>query len=72
MTMAGEGGGSGGRFVRMKEAVHLTGLSQATINRLHRAGKFPPKRQLTQGCTGWRERDIQAWAAEREEVPRRS
>lgn len=67
-----------GRFLRMKDLAigiarrgetptqGIVGLSQATINRLHREGKFPPKVQLSEGCVGWWESEILAWKAGRE------
>lgn len=59
-----------GRFLRMKDVVAEIGISQATINRLHRRGEFPPKVQISARCTGWREPDIIAWKAQRLETPR--
>jgi len=71
-----------GRFLRMEDlAVGKSrpgrppmrgelGLSQATINRLHREGQFPPKHRLSKRCVGWWESDIEAWKASREKVRR--
>lgn len=55
----------GGRFLRMPDVVASVGLSQATINRLHRRGDFPPKVQISPRCTGWSEADIATWKAQR-------
>ncbi|AOH85758.1 hypothetical protein AWL63_19205 [Sphingomonas panacis] len=57
-----------GRFLRMPDVVEATGLSSATINRLHRRNEFPAKRQLSERCVGWWEQDIAAWKASRPDV----
>lgn len=54
-----------GRFLRMPDVVAATGLSIATINRMHRRNEFPAKRQLSERCVGWWEQDIAAWKASR-------
>lgn len=54
-----------GRFMRMPDVVTSTGLSSATINRMHRRGEFPPKVRISLGATGWWESEIEAWKAER-------
>lgn len=59
-----------GRLLRMPQVVAETSLSQATINRLHRRGEFPPKVQISARCTGWHEADIAAWKARRRTTPR--
>jgi prophage regulatory protein len=50
-----------GRFLGMKDVVADSGLSKPTINRLHRAGDFPPKRKLSGNRIGWFESDYLAW-----------
>lgn len=57
-----------GRFLRMSQVVAELKLSQATINRLHRRGEFPPKVQISPGATGWWESDVEAWKAARPRV----
>ncbi|WP_240502092.1 helix-turn-helix transcriptional regulator [Sphingomonas panacis] len=52
----------------MPDVVEATGLSSATINRLHRRNEFPAKRQLSERCVGWWEQDIAAWKASRPDV----
>lgn len=59
-----------GRLMRMPDVVAELGISQATINRLHRRGEFPPKVQITSRCTGWSEADIAEWKARRPNAPR--
>ncbi|PCG08883.1 AlpA family transcriptional regulator [Sphingomonas ginsenosidimutans] len=56
--------------MRMPDVVRSVGLSQATINRLHRAGDFPRKVRIGPNSTGWWESEIDAWKADREQVPR--
>lgn len=57
-----------GRFLSMEDVVGEIKLGQATINRLHRRGEFPRKRQLSDRCVGWFESEISAWKAARSEV----
>ena len=54
-----------GRLLRMKEVVAETGLSQATINRMHRRGEFPVKVEISANCVGWWESEIESWKAQR-------
>jgi prophage regulatory protein len=54
-----------GRFLRMADIVADSGLSQATINRLHRRGDFPTKVILGPCSTGWWESEYQAWKVTR-------
>jgi len=54
-----------GRFLSIRDVASDTGLSQPTINRLHRRGEFPPKVQLSPGRTGWWESEFLAWKASR-------
>lgn len=54
-----------GRFLSMVDVEQEVSLSKATINRLHRTGKFPRKRHLSERRIGWYESDIQAWKSSR-------
>lgn len=54
-----------GRFLCMRDVVADTGLSEPTINRMHRRGDFPAKVQLSPGRTGWWESEYLAWKADR-------
>lgn len=40
-------------FIRPKNAKEITGLSLSTIKRLEDAGKFPKRRRVGAGVTGW-------------------
>lgn len=53
------------RIVRECECKKRTGLSRTTRWRLERVGKFPRRRRLSEGCTGWLESEIAAWIATR-------
>ena len=53
--------------MRMAETVRRTGLHRATIYRLIERGQFPQKLQLSPGCIGFYESDIEAWIAAREQ-----
>jgi prophage regulatory protein len=57
------------RILRKPETQFKVGLSDPTIYRLERAGKFPKRIQLGGNSVGWFESEIDAWmekkAAER-------
>jgi len=59
------------RIMRKPELLALIGLSDATIWRLEKAGRFPRRIQLGGNSVGWFNTDIDAWmdsrAAERQE-----
>ncbi len=54
-----------GRFLRLNDMVASTGLSESTIRRRVREGKFPKSVALTPHCVGWWENEFEAWASER-------
>lgn len=54
-----------GRFLSMADVVADSSLSKPTINRMHRRGDFPPKRQLSGNRIGWWESEYEAWKATR-------
>jgi prophage regulatory protein len=54
-----------GRFLRLGEVRHLTGLSTSTIYAMVAAGTFPKNFKLTSKIVGWLERDIAAWQRDR-------
>jgi prophage regulatory protein len=58
------------RLLRRPAVLERVALSDTTIWRLERAGKFPRSLQLSPGAVAWRESDIEAWIAEREETGR--
>jgi prophage regulatory protein len=53
-------------FIRKPAVVKRTGLSLSTIYRLEIAGKFPRRRQITEGgSVAWVEAEVDEWVAER-------
>jgi prophage regulatory protein len=52
-------------IIREPECWRRTGLSRSTRWRLERKGKFPRRRQLSPGCSGWLASEIAAWIAAR-------
>jgi prophage regulatory protein len=53
------------RFIREPECREITALSRSTRWRLERDGKFPRRRQISAGATGWLASEITAWVEER-------
>jgi prophage regulatory protein len=53
------------RFLTKPDVRRMTGLSDATIWREYRAGRFPRPHQLTKKRIGWLEGEVQAWMRER-------
>lgn len=57
------------RIERLPSVVKRTGVSQSTIRRLERGGKFPRRRHLTGfRSVGWLRSEVDAWLASREAV----
>ena len=40
-------------FIRPKQIKEVIGLSEASVWRLEKAGKFPKRRKVGPGCVGW-------------------
>ena len=59
------------RLLRKPAVLERVGLSDTTIWRLERAGKFPKSIRISAGAVAWREADIEAWIAERIAASRR-
>jgi prophage regulatory protein len=51
------------RVVRKPEVLSRTGLSDVTVWRLEREGKFPKRVRLGGNSCGWLESEIDAWFA---------
>jgi prophage regulatory protein len=49
------------RILRKPETMHRVGLSDPTIWRLERAGKFPKRIKLGGNSVGWFESEIVDW-----------
>ena len=58
------------RLLRKPAGIARVALSDTTIWRLERAGKCPRSLRISPGAVAWRERDIEAWIAERAEEGR--
>ena len=53
------------RVIRKPELMSRIPLSDPTIWRLEKAGRFPKRLQLGGNSVGWLEEEIDAWLAER-------
>jgi prophage regulatory protein len=53
------------RFIRLSEAMRITGLRKTTMYQLQANGEFPQRVQITAHCVGWIESEIQQWISER-------
>ena len=53
------------RVIRKPELLSRIPLSDPTIWRLEKAGRFPKRLQLGGNSVGWIEEEIEAWLAER-------
>ena len=49
------------RLLTIKQIVFLTGLSQSTIRRLIKGGKFPKPLRVARRAKRWRESAIKVW-----------
>jgi predicted DNA-binding transcriptional regulator AlpA len=49
------------RRARLKEIV---GMSPAKIDQLEKAGKFPKRRQWSEGIVGWSGEEVARWVAD--------
>ncbi len=52
------------RILRKKELLAMIGLSDATIWRMERDGKFPKRVRLGSNSCGWFESEVLNWMAE--------
>ncbi len=55
----------GGKVLRKREVSNRTGLSQSTIYRMEKAGKFPKRIQISVQCVGWIESEVDTWIEQR-------
>ena len=56
------------RLLRIGEVKRRTGLSETTIWRRRREGRFPQPVDLGNGFLGWYEHEIQKWVEDRPRV----
>jgi prophage regulatory protein len=52
-------------IIREPECRRISGLSRSTRWRLEREGKFPRRRRISPGASGWLASEIAAWLADR-------
>ena len=52
------------RLCRKAEVIARTGLSDTSIWRREKEGRFPSRIRVTPRCTLWRQSDIDAWIAD--------
>ena len=50
-----------GRVIRKPELLNAIGLSDPTVWRLERQGRFPKRIRLGGSSVGWIESEVQAW-----------
>jgi prophage regulatory protein len=62
---ASMGTGNDNRIIRKPELFEKIGLSDATIWRMERAGRFPKRVQLGGNSVGWLESEISQWISDR-------
>ena len=53
------------RLMRLKEVIHTSGLSRASIYSFMEQGAFPQSVSLGARAIGWRSQDIQNWIQEK-------
>jgi len=53
------------RIIRKKELLNMIALSDATVWRMEKAGKFPKRLRLGGNSCGWLLSEIDAWIASR-------
>lgn len=53
------------KILRKKQLPSLVGLSIPTIWRLEKRGLFPARRQISPGCVGWLQSEIDSWISGR-------
>jgi prophage regulatory protein len=51
------------RILRLPQVLDRTGLSRSSLYRLHAAGSFPRRVQISQRSVGWIESEVDAWLA---------
>lgn len=49
------------KIIRPKELADLLSVSAATLWRMEKSGKLPPKVTLSKRAVGWKETDIKKW-----------
>jgi len=55
-----------GRYLRLPDVLHETGLGKTTIYHLINEGSFPKPVKIARRAVAWREGAIEAWKANRQ------
>jgi prophage regulatory protein len=55
----------GKKVLRKREVFNRIGLSQSTVYRMEKDGKFPKRIQISVQCVGWIESEVDAWIEQR-------
>ena len=58
-------------LLRLKRVLGRTGLGRSTLYKLISEDAFPSPVQLAKRAVAWRREDVDRWASERVQVPRR-
>lgn len=58
------------RFLRQSEVCKRVGVSRITLWRMESRGEFPPSVQISPGCVGWLESDVDDWIEDRRSRPK--
>lgn len=53
------------RIIRKPELLSILGLSDPTVYRMEKAGKFPKRLRLGGNSCGWLQSEVEGWIAER-------
>jgi|UniRef100_A0A7C3SI69 prophage regulatory protein len=56
------------RILRKRTVLALTGISNSTLWRLERQGKFPARRRISPRLVGWLQSDVLNWLNSRPQV----
>jgi prophage regulatory protein len=59
---------NGDKILRKKTVLSLIGVSNTTLWRLERQGKFPARRRISPRLVGWLQSDVLTWLNSRPQV----
>lgn len=65
-----EPAGARSRFLRKNEVCDRLGVSRITLWRMETRGEFPRSVQISPGCVGWLESDVDDWIEDRRSRPK--
>lgn len=55
----------GGRIIRLREVIAMTGLSRSSIYMLIKKGTFPAELKLSARSSGWLWQEVHGWMVSR-------